>query len=914
MSDVAHRASFALRLHLGGLWALLVALALGAGAVRAQPARIEFATVEITGAGVQALRLIVDSTGPAREATLSLQWPQQTRFIREVPLVVPMGAGAPAATIFHLVISERVPAGALEVRGVLRDGTVDVPLVARTTVRSAPGFRVRVGDSALLVGLEGKPVETTVVVQNTGNTILQFFGSAPTGEEGPRVDLVPAEFRLAPGGLQRVAVTLRAPDRAGATTEHAVACLFSAKSGGYEATEQALLRAVFAPRLAEPGRLFATLDGSFDIGGAVIDHRGRFTSQLSLAGEVRPELKIDVHAVDGVTSSLGSQLGLARRDTWHVGLEAPEWHAVAGEARAPSLGFLAPTFFGRGVEGGIVRDGYTAAAFALRESFGGLRREGGGLKVSGPVETWEAGLLFQRSRQPFVADLRRVGTFIGRYWQWQDLKGLTQAAVATPDSGGLRPGFSQNLTYHHQRFRMDGRYERSADGFFLRDQSAESRSVMGEWLPNTAWTVFGGADQAVQTGRLRTLLREQDEFGRVLDPADVLELINQVATRQKSARAGIGREFSAGSLRSDFKHQTRAGEFDAKREFVEDAWDLEWTSRAQEPWWRFGSSVGRETGSGGSARFAELQSALNWSPTPRTRIDANVRWTSALSGSPQGFRREGIYGLAAASYRPAPAWSLEIRADGYDYKNYASRTKLGAVVNFPIGRSGWSGAAEWARLTRTGESTAWLVIKMPLAVKLPWRPVRGAVGGRIYDRTSGAGLASVMVQSGRQVAVTNREGRYQLPAMTPGAHPVRFQVPGRWTAGEDWPETMNVEAGRRDVLDLAAVKLAAVSGEVTLENQSGQSRPAPAGVVVAEDGKGRTHEALAFNGVFALSLPPGRYKMRYASDLPEEVLRQLTAEILVAADGLNRVKMVAREQERRLRRTLGLTPVDEGKK
>jgi len=890
-----------------GLWALLLALPILASFARAETARIEFATAEVAGQGLQAVRLVVDTNGPAREAELSLQAPDQTRFLRLIPARVPVGAGAPAATIFHLVVSERVPAGMLEVRGVLRDGNLEVPLSARTTVRSAPGFRVRAGDASVLVGLEGRPVETSVVVQNTGNTILQVSGAAPSGEEGPGVVLLPGQFRLGPGGQQRVAVTLRAPARAGLTTEHVVACLFFAKSGGFETTEQALVRVVFAPRLADPGRLFATLDGSVEVGGAVIDQRGRYASQLFLGGEIQPALKLEVHAVDGVNSPLGSQLGLARRDTWHVGLEAPAWHATAGEARAPSLGFLEPVFFGRGLEAGVARDAFSADAFALRESFGGLVREAAGLKFSGPKETWETGLLLQRSRQPFVAEAKRAGIFFGRSWQWRDLKGQTQAAAATPDGGGVKPGFAQSLAYHPKQFRLDGRYERAADGFFLRDQSSESRALLGEWLPGGAWSVFGGADQSTQTGRLRTLLREQEELGRPQDPAQVLELINQVATRQKTVRGGLAREFSAGTLRTDFKRQTRAGEFDTKREFGEDVWDLEWTGRASEPWWRLGSSVGRESGGGAAARFAEIQSAVNWSPTARTRLDANVRWTTALSGKPQGFRREGIYGQANASYRPAPAWSVAVRADGYDYKDYASRTKVGAVVTFPLGQRGWTGAAEWAREARTGETAGWLVIKMPLAIRMPWRPIRGAVGGRIVDRASGDGLANVMVQSGRQIAVTNRDGRYQLPAMSPGTHPIRFQVPGRWTAGEDWPETVKVEAGRRDTLDLAAVKLAVLSGEVVLTNQSGQTRPAPAGVVVAVDDKGRNHETLAFNGEFTLSLPPGRYRLKYASDLPDEIGRQLTAEVDVAYEGVTKVKLEAREQERRIRRTLGAT-------
>jgi hypothetical protein len=98
-----------------------------------------------------------------------------------------------------------------------------------------------------------------------------------------------------------------------------------------------------------------------------------------------------------------------------------------------------------------------------------------------------------------------------------------------------------------------------------------------------------------------------------------------------------------------------------------------------------------------------------------------------------------------------------------------------------------------------------------------------------------------------------------------------------------------------------------------LTNQSGQSRSAPAGVVVAVDGKGRTHEAMAFNGVFSLSLPPRRYRLKYVSDLPAVVAQQLVAEVEIGNQDTAKVKLQAKEQERRLRRTLGTTPGGEVK-
>ncbi|MEO6244184.1 MAG: hypothetical protein ABIQ12_02005 [Opitutaceae bacterium] len=882
----------------------LLGCAIPAARIAAQPARVEFASAEIAGRGIHALRLVVDTSGPAREATLEISAPEGTRFVRPAPGQIRLGEGAPAVLVFHLFVTESVLAGDLQVRGLIRDGSVATPILATAVVRSAPGFRVRSTDSDVVVGFDGNPVAIAVAVQNTGNTPLQFNVTAPTGTDGPAVAIAPARFHLSPGGEQKVAVSLRAARRSSFTTEHTVACLFEATANDFKRTEQVIARAVFVPRISDPGPLFATLEGGVEVGAVFADGHRRMATELSLAGEIKPGLMLEVYGLDGVTTALGSQLGLARKDTWHVSLDAPGWHATVGEARAPSLGFLEPAVSGRGIVTGIRKEGWAADTFALRDAFAGSVREAAGVKFAGPGETWEAGALIQRSRERFFVQTQRVGAFAGDHWMWQGIKGRTQIAVAEPAGGGAKFGFAQSIAYQGKHARVDARYEHAAEGFFLRDQSSESRSILAEWSPGGGWTLFGGANQSSQTGRLRTLLEEQNNQGRPADPAAVVELIHQVATRQESVNAGVGRQFSLGTLRSGFKHQKRAGELDLKREFSEDGYELEWTSRASEPWWRLGTTVGRETGDAGSSRFAEYQGAIQWNLSSRTRFEGSVRWTKALSGTRQGFRREGLYGQVATSYRPAKGWSAEVRADGYDYKDFASRAKIGALVRFPLGNHGWSGAMEWTRELGTGGAAVWFVVRAPLSIKMPWRPVKGAVGGRIVDRTSGAGLPNVMVQSGRQRAMTDASGRYQLPAMEPGKHEMRYQVPANWTPADEWPESVHLTAGRRDSLDLAVVKLAGLSGEVVVINTVGQSRVAPAGVLVAEDVAGRRHETLVFRGSFSLSLPPGHYKLNFVSELPEELGRQFEAEVEVGTSGVTPVKLEARERERQLRRTL----------
>jgi len=129
----------------------------------------------------------------------------------------------------------------------------------------------------------------------------------------------------------------------------------------------------------------------------VADGRGTLASRLRLSGEISPGVTLDVHALDGATDVLGSQLGLAGRDTWHVRLDAARWHATVGEARAPSLGFLAPGAYGRGFAAGVRKHSWSADAFALRDRFTSSVREAAGVRVQlfRPARSW---ISLERSR------------------------------------------------------------------------------------------------------------------------------------------------------------------------------------------------------------------------------------------------------------------------------------------------------------------------------------------------------------------------------------------------------------------------------------------------------------------------------------------------------------------------------------
>jgi hypothetical protein len=256
------------------------------------------------------------------------------------------------------------------------------------------------------------------------------------------------------------------------------------------------------------------------------------------------------------------------------------------------------------------------------------------------------------------------------------------------------------------------------------------------------------------------------------------------------------------------------------------------------------------------------------------------------------------------SITPASGWKAEMRVEGYDYSDFDPRMRVGATLRFPVGRSGWSGAVEWRRDTSSGDESTWFVVRAPLKLQMPWRPVRGTVGGRITDASSGAGLRSVLVSSGRHRAMCDEDGRYQMPAMEPGRHEIGFQTPGGWSRSDNMPTTMEIVAGKKASLDVALVALGTLRGEVVVVGPDGISRNAPAGVLVAEGKDGKLHEALVFRGVFTMRLPPGSYALSFVSELPEEVGRQLAAEVTVGSEAAATIRLEAHEQARRIRRTL----------
>jgi hypothetical protein len=880
-------------------FAFAVAVVCGGFAHGAAP-RIEFTTKEASGRGVHPVRLLVDTDGPSRTSALDFEVPAGARFVLPPPTIVQEGGGALATRVFHLLVLPEARAGTLTLRGSLAGKSFE----AQLPVKGLPDFRVLGAPAELLVALSGAEAGATVVVRNRGNTPLEFRVFAQTGEAGPEVVIRGDSFALAPGLEREVLVALRAPPRSRVTTEHTVAVQVEGRAPGFSRTDPVILRALFVPENQKPGPLFAVLNGSLDFG--VHDEGGEteFASQLRMSGEISPGVTLEARAFDGHSSVLGSQLELAGRDTWHVSLQALGWHATVGEARAASLGFMAPGVYGRGAVAGIRNAEWSVDAFVLRDRFVGSVREAAGVKVSGPGQSWEAGAILQRSRDFTFAEEERAGAYAGLHWVWRGIKGYTEAAFAGTKEAGEGIGLAQSFEYKDERTLVDARFEHAEEGFFLQDQSSQRQSVLVEWKAGASWTLLANADRSEQTGKLRTILQERENTGGPDDPPEIIELINQIATRQETYSAGARREFGAGTLRGVFKRQERAGELDVLREFVEHAFEIEWTSRPDDPWWRVGATAGREEGDGGAAKFAELNSSVYWSPTTWSQIEGNVRWTTALSGEPQGFRREGIHGQIVASITPAKGWKASIRSEGYDYADFEPRTRIGALVSFPIGRSGWTGGVEWSRDTHSGDESGWLVVRAPFSIKMPWRPSRGTIAGRVTDAETGTGISSVLVSSGRYRAMSDATGRYQLPAMEPGARDIEIQTPGGWMRKAGVPTRVEVVAGRADSLDIGLVELGTLRGEVMIVDSAGTARAAPAGVLVAEGADGTLHETLVFRGAFTMRLPPDTYQLSFVSELPDEVGRQFSAGVTVGNAEPATVRLEAREQTRRMRRTL----------
>jgi hypothetical protein len=199
-------------------------------------------------------------------------------------------------------------------------------------------------------------------------------------------------------------------------------------------------------------------------------------------------------------------------------------------------------------------------------------------------------------------------------------------------------------------------------------------------------------------------------------------------------------------------------------------------------------------------------------------------------------------------------------------------------------------------------SSLWLAVRINFKAPMPWRPVRGALSGRVRESSGGAPVAGVRLALDGRAGLTDADGGFTLPGRVPGTYPLTWSLPPEFLAAPNWPSTVDLRAGELQVVELVAQRITLLHG--TVEIVRGIEREHPTGTVSATESSGQIFETVAAAGEFRLLLAPGHYTVRYTGPVAEGVAAQLVATVEIGAKGESAtVRLAAEEKVRGLRRT-----------
>ena len=894
-------------IRLGLFYALLLGLALP---LAAQPITAAFANGTADARSVQPLRLSADLGGRERQVQLLLNLPPGARLARAITAFT--AGGRVHVQILDVYVPATAGAGVFTVRGTVIDGTRRWPFEAAIYIRANPHLVVRDEDIGFTSISAEDTVRRTWRVTNNGNVLLTLRVSAQPAA-GAILNVEPATLNLAPGESHEIVLTAKLDH----VTDRLVTLpLFLNIDTGKDDSrrrETVGFTAEFIPLTAGTGPLFSPLTGEVLVGGFASEGTYGRAAQFRLDGEVFPGTQLLAYGTDGTPAPGGSHLGLATRDFFTAELTAPKWRATAGLVNPPSFGFLETSTQGRGATlAGFNDSGRTATMLAAREHYADFSREHAGIHVAqkdADQTGWETGLLAQRNQSGPSPLQERLGGYAQTNWRWSAVTGSSQIAAAqNTGTQAAHVGFEQRLDYHTEDNRSSaGAFVQTAPpGFFLDGRSAELCDTSLILATGETGRINLHWSQAREQGLLRSYRQTESDAGLTPTDPEFIELITRTGSAVRTWSAGYG--FNANDGRAQLAYSDADRTRDASLNpnpadsYHERAITTDW-SRAflkNQVLLTTTLSGGTEENTTQQSDFAEAAFTAGGAVRENLQLTAELRHTWHIGGDPNaGYRQPGTYGRLGLVWTPRLRWRVETGLDAYQFGDYAGRTRSYAVLEAPV-------TARVALATEVSHdnerTTVWLAARIRLDALMPWRPVRGALTGRIVETGRNTPVAGARLDLGGRAGLTDDEGRFTLPGRLPGSYPLTWNLPTGFLPGEDWPATVKIDAGKIQILELAAQHLATLRGTVTITR--GEEIERPTGPVTATESGGQIFEAMAAAGDFTLLLAPGRYTVRYAGETSPGVSTQLTSTVEIGTLGATvELHLNAVEATRGLRRT-----------
>ncbi len=901
--------------HVGWLAALLLILA--AGRLAAEPVTAAFTGAIADARSFQPLRLMVDLGGSERQVQLALTFPPGGRI---VPALTAFTAGGRVhVQILNVYVPATAGAGAFTVRGTVTDGPRQWPFEAVIRVRANPKVVVRDEDVGFSIVRAEATVERTWRVTNSGNMLLALRATAMPST-GAVLSIDPANLTLAPGENREITLTARLESPTDRLVTMPLFLSVDSGEGALQRRETVGFTAEFIPRDAGPGPLFAELSGEVLAGGGVARDQRGMAGSFAADGEILTGVKFHAIGTDGTPAPGGSRLGLATRDFLTAELSGKTWDATGGLVNPPSFGFLESSTNGRGGTLAWSDDsGLKITALGAREVFSEFSREHAGLhakQINSDQTGWEAGVLAQRNQSAPGPVQERLGGFAQDNWLWSGIAGSSQIAVAQdPASRAARLGLEQRLDYRtaDERSSAAAFVQTAPAGFFLDGRSYELRDVSLAIATGETGRINLHASDSHVTGLLRSYRETETDAGLTPTNPQFVELITRDGSAMRAWSAGYGFAVNDGRLTLTGSTTDRTRET-SELQSIDDLYrertlTADWSRnfRNGQIFFTATAAMGTEANLQQLADFAEGAVTLGGALTDKLQVSTEFRHTWHTGGSPNtGYRQPGTYGRGSLTWTPHPRWRFEAGLDGYQFSGSPSRVRSYATLEVPVSLR----VALATEISHDDERTSlWLAVRINFKTPMPWRPVRGALSGRVSDGAAGTPVPGVRLDLDGAAGLSDAEGKFTLPGRPPGSYPFKWTLPAEYLPKPGWPHTVNIRAGELQAVDLVVQHIALLTGTVAITGNTETERPT--GPVSATDEHGMTSEAIAAAGDFRLYLPPGHYVVRYNGETSTAVAAQLVATVVIGEGGEPAaVHLLATEKARGMRQTLFIDGAD----
>lgn len=606
-----------------------------------------------------------------------------------------------------------------------------------------------------------------------------------------------------------------------------------------------------------------------------------------------------------------SESGFGGRDLYQLSLHREGRGALTvGSISPPSLGVLGADTGGRGALATFTAPALGGSIFSSKETYGDFARRALGLHLQAPDDRWEVGVLDQTNDPGDSAEIARRFGLVGSYRHVIGrLKLRPELALVVPDwSDQTRLGGGLETDYTIGAWVARGQTQAVQRGF-LPDGQYSLRDSIDLSYHTATWRWVALASRYKQEGALLRFEQEAIDTGQApLDP-NVSEIVNQSALLDRRWSTRIERYVQTRRYGLEIQSTDRKSEARSGQRSRDLAITADYSRGLPGGAIRPSLTFGREQESDQWGNFMELAAEWTREWTPNLSWSIRGRQTWNFERESAGYRRSGLVADGSLQWRRGERFRIGLGGNLYQLAGTERAGRAYAHVETATFAGGPRVGLEVVSERRGRNTGVWTYVRWPLRVGVPWRPVMGAVAGRVADRASGAGVAGVMFEVDGDRTLSEADGQFVSAAKPTGRYELGWTLPPGWASDESWPREIQLEAGRITQLTLLANRLKLVRGFVTINRPLTGEPLRPSGIAVAIHEDGRFYEALVAGGTFALTLPSGVYRFAFDGDFPESVLTELQAQVEIKAEDPDpSVLLSANEQTRPLRRTLSPNP------